>query len=525
MNCPQCGDTENKFAVSLTTGAFNCLHLNNCGIKGSFFEFQKLMGDTPKSEKRDRFANPPAKKYTKPATEIKPPTPPVIAYLNKRGFTRETLDHFKVGAFDNDTAMLPYYRNGELINVKYRSITDKKKMRTETNAEPILFNRDQIYDNRLIICEGEYDAMALYYYGLDAVSVPMGAKNLQWIDTEWEYLETFDEIYLCFDMDQAGQEAARLVAARLGEWRCRIVRLPKKDANECLLAGVAIHGLIDQAETITPETLVSTLYFEEQVQDLFRLGPQLFGVPTAWEELNHKLKGWRGSEVTVWSGRNGSGKSTILNQHLIDMAQKGVKSCIFSGEMPPARYLRWAVVQHKENDAPSPAAIQSSLAWMNDKIFILNITNGVEPSKLLSDFEYAARRYGVTHFVVDSLMKVSLDMRDEYNAQKDFISSLCDFAQKFNVHVHVVAHPRKTFSDDDTPGKVDVKGSSHITDLAHNVIVLNRTTDEQREKVEKKGKTLSDAQMYLKKNREFGIEGKIHLWFNEKTKRYRDGEG
>lgn len=524
LNCPQCGDTENKFAISLITGAFNCLHLNSCGIKGSFFEFQKLMGDTPKSEKRDRFANPPTKNYTKPNTEIRPPTPPVIDYLNRRGFTRETLEHFKVGAFDNDTAMLPYYRNGELVNVKYRSITDKKKMRTETNAEPILFNRDQIYDNKLIICEGEYDAMALYAYGIDAVSVPMGCKNLQWIDTEWDYLETFDDIYLCFDMDGAGQEAARQVAARLGEWRCRIVSLPRKDANECLLSGVAIHPLIDQAETITPETLVSTLHFEEQVQDLFRLGPQLFGVKTAWEELNHKLKGWRGSEVTVWSGRNGSGKSTILNQHLIDMAQKGVKSCIFSGEMPPARYLRWAVVQHKENDAPSPAAIQASLTWMNGKIFILNITNGVDPSKLLSDFEYAARRYGVTHFVVDSLMKVSLDMRDEYNAQKDFISSLCDFAQKFNVHVHVVAHPRKTISDDDTPGKVDVKGSSHITDLAHNVIVLNRTTDEQREKAGKKGKTISDAQMYLKKNREFGIEGKIHLWFNEKTKRYRDGE-
>ena len=186
LNCPQCGDTENKFAISLTTGAFNCLHLNSCGIKGSFFEFQKLMGDTPKPEKRDRFANPPTKNYTKPNTEIRPPTPPVIDYLNRRGFTRETLEHFKVGAFDNDTAMLPYYRNGELINIKYRSISDKKKMRTETNAEPILFNRDQIYDNKLIICEGEYDAMALYAYGIDAVSVPMGCKNLQWIDTEWD---------------------------------------------------------------------------------------------------------------------------------------------------------------------------------------------------------------------------------------------------------------------------------------------------------------------------------------------------
>lgn len=522
MNCPSCGDTEAKFAVNLTNGAYNCLHLNNCGIKGSYNQLRGIYGDRPINSNQDRFINTQKKTFTKPTTEIKERTYQVIEYLRKRGFTDDTMGHFHIGASDSDTVMLPYYRNGELINVKYRSITDKKKMHTEKDAEPILFNRDQVYSDTLIICEGEYDAMALYRYGMDAVSVPMGAKNYQWIDQEWEYLETFKEIFLCFDMDGAGQEAAREVAQKLGLWRCRIVSLPAKDANECLLKGLSIGECFSDAKVISPDTLVTPTHFEEQVLELFCAGKNLFGVPTAWEGLTEKLKGWRGGEVTIWSGRNGSGKSTILNQHILDMAQKGVKSCIFSGEMPPARYLRWAVIQHRENDAPSPTAISASLNWMDGKIYILNITNRLLPEKLLSDFEYAARRFDVRHFIVDSLMKVSLDPNDEYKAQADFIDSLCMFAQKFNVHVHVVAHPRKTISDSDEPGKVDVKGNSHITDLAHNVLILNRTSEEAAEKVKKKGKTPSDMQLYVKKNREFGIEGKVHFIFNEKTKRYRE---
>lgn len=526
FNCPECGDKERKFAVSLITGAYNCMHLNNCGAKGSFYDLQKLLGDEPTRRKKDRFVNTKPKSYTLPKVEVKPVTQPVIDYLDKRGLIAEVREHFKVGAEDGDTVMLPFYRNGELVNVKYRSITDKKKMRTEKDAEPILFNRDNITEERLIICEGEYDAMALYRYGMEAVSVPMGAGNLQWIDCEWEYLETFSEIFICFDMDAAGKKAARDVAARLGEWRCRIVSLPGKDANECLIKKLPIAQQWQDAEVLSPDTLVSTMYFEDQVQNLFRMGTQLFGTPTAWKGLDKKLKGWRGGEVTIWSGRNGSGKSTILNQHILDIASKDVKSCIYSGEMPPERYLRWAVVQRTQNDGPSPRSIKEAMQWMDGKIYILNITSGVLPDKLLSDFEYAARRYDVKHFVVDSLMKVSLDSKDEYNSQKEFVGRLCQFAQKFDVHVHIVAHPRKTASDDDAPGKVDVKGSSHITDLAANVIVMNRTSDEIKEamKLKKKPVTVSDAQLYLKKNREFGIEGKVHLWFNIRTKCYSDNE-
>ena len=282
-----------------------------------------------------------------------------------------------------------------------------------------------------------------------------------------------------------------------------------------------IQNCFNTATELTPETIVSPDYFSAKIQALFELGAKLFGTPTAWERLDDLLKGWRGGELTIWSGRNGAGKSTIINQVVLDIAKKSEKACIYSGEMPPERYLRWAIIQHKENDNPSPYSIDDCLSWMSGKIYILNITNTIAPDKLLEDFEYAARRFGCKHFVIDSLMKITINENDEYNQQKQFVSRLTDFVKDFNAHVHLVAHPRKTNSDTDEPGKVDIKGSSHITDLAHNVIVLYRPSEDQKDTARKKGKIVSDMQLYVKKNREFGNEGKVHMWFNQITKKFK----
>lgn len=527
FNCPFCDDKEKKFSINVITGLYNCFHLNNCGVRGDFYSFQQKLGDTPgKLNKKRVFVNQPKKNFVRPqidCPQMQDVQVPVYKYLKARGFNDETIKHSRIGAKEN-TIMFPYFKNGVLTNIKYRDINDKKKMRQETDAEPLLFNRDNIDDEILVICEGEYDAMALHQYGIEAVSVPNGASGLTWIEQEWDYLESFRHINICYDQDAAGKEGAAKLATRLGLWRCSMINLPYKDANECLLKGISkeeIKGCFNTPVDLTPETIVSPDYFTDKIQRLFELGVKLFGTPTAWEELDGVLKGWRGSELTVWSGRNGSGKSTILNQVILDLAKKGERSCIYSGEMSPERYLRWAIIQHKENDNPTPASIADALQWMTGKIYILNVTDIITPDKLLEDFEYAARRYGCKHFVIDSLMKVSMSENDEYNQQKAFVSRLTDFVKKFNVHIHLVAHPRKTITDMDEPGKVDIKGSSHITDLAHNVIVLYRPNDEQKAKAAKKGAAVSDMQLYVKKNREFGTEGKVHMWFNQQTKKFR----
>jgi len=526
-NCPFCGDKEWKGSINSITGAFNCLHLNNCGVKGSFYDFQKRLGDEPDKLNKNRvFANKVKKDFVRPQKDCPPMKDiqvPVYKYLKGRGFSDETIKFFRIGAEEN-TIKFPYFKNGVLTNIKYRDIVNKKTMRQEKDAEPLLFNRDNVFDDILVICEGEYDCMALHEFGIESVSVPNGAGGLTWVEQEWEYLETFKHIKICFDNDNAGKEGAAELAARLGLWRCSLVELPFKDANECLKQGLFAEDMkkyFDNSIDLTPETIVSPDYFTPKVIRLFEMGAKLFGMPTAWESLDNVLKGWRMGELTIWSGRNSSGKSTILNQVVLDIAKKGAKTLIYSGEMPPDRYLRWAVIQHKEKEHPEEYEIENSLNWMTGKLYLLNVTNTITPDKLLADCEYASRRYNCTHFVVDSLMKISLNENDEYNQQKQFVTRLFDFAMKMNVHVHLVAHPRKTASDNDEPGKVDIKGSSHITDLASNVIVLYRSSDEQKEKIRKKGKIASDMQLYVKKNREFGIEGMVHMWFNGDTKKFR----
>jgi len=525
MNCPACGDTERKFGVNILSGAYNCLHLKRCGIAGGFHDLQKLFGDNPVRKAFSPLVKPTAKKYVKPIVEIFPVTAPVAAYLDKRRLTAETRDFFRVGAEDDDTVMLPFYKNGVLVNVKYRSITDKKKMRTAKNAEPTLFGRDLITGNSLIICEGEYDAMALHRYGKQAVSVPMGAGNLQWIDTEWEFLERFKEIYLCFDMDDPGRDAAVQIADRLGKWRCKIVSLPFKDANECLVKEATIAEHFESASYDAPPMLTTPTAFLERIMVNRNAGPERLGVPTAWRCLTDKLGGWRPGEVTVWSGRNGAGKSTVLSQSIVDLAGKGVKSCIYSGEMLPEDYLEWAVAQHTKNGNPSDFMFTKSIEWMEGKIYVLDTIKNLTPKELFDNFEYAARRYGVTHFVIDSLMKIRLSGQDENRAQCDFLNEMTLFAQKLRVHVHLVAHPRKTENDNDLLGKVDIKGSSGITDFANNVIFMSRVSETDKESMMEKGLRSPDAFMRLSKNRKRGIESSgMPMYFDIDTKIFTEKE-
>jgi twinkle protein len=528
MDCPFCDDRLGKFSINSITGLYNCLHLNTCGAKGDFYHFQKELGDKPKKlEGKKVFIGNEKKKYIKPK-EIKPIGDNeinVYRYLKGRGFNDETIKYFRLGA-DGSIVKFPFRKNGVLVNIKHRDIHDKNKMWQEKNAEQVLFNRDNIENNILVIVEGEFDAMALYQYGIEAVSVPAGVSNQVWVENEWDYLDTFKHILICFDTDQAGKEGAVKLAERLGLWRCSLVTLPLKDANECLLKNISTEEItlcFARAKELSPETLVSPDFFNDKIQRLFEMGAKLFGTPTAWTELDSILKGWRGSEVTIWSGRNGSGKSTILNQVILDLAAKGVRSCIYSGEMPPERYLRWAIIQHTENNYPQPVSILDSLQWMTGKLYILNVTNTITPDELLNNFEYAARRYGVKHFVIDSLMKISINDSDEYNEQKRFVSRLTDFVKIHDCHVHLVAHPRKAASDTDEPGKVDIKGTSHITDLAHNVIVLYRPTEDQKSNSIKKGKVAADMVLFVKKNREFGIEGAVMFKYAEATKKFISG--
>ena len=73
--------------------------------------------------------------------------------------------------------------------------------------------------------------------------------------------------------------------------------------------------------------------------------------------------------------------------------------------------------------------------------------------------------------------------RDIYEAQSLFSNSIADFAQNKNVHVHIVAHPRKIMGS--IISKMDISGSGDLSNRADNVFGIHRVTPALREEVEK----------------------------------------
>lgn len=446
----------------------------------------------------------------------------VLDWLMGRGLTAETVAAFKIAELvqgGKTYAVFPYLRDGEFVNAKYRNLAEKKDMRQESGAEPCLFGWHLIDPKArtVAICEGEPDAMTLHQMGVPALSVNAGAGNHQWIENEWERLERFSEFLIFFDGDEQGEKGAKEVMHRLGIERCKRVHLPAKDANEMLARGATAEDFancIKNAKPQDPEELRGAGEFIAKVCSMF--------YPAHGEESDPVLRlgrdcNWfefRQGELTVWTGYNGHGKSLLLSQVMLGLMQQGERVTVFSGEMTPERQLKRMMKQATGLDRPSMNYIHEVGQWLNERMWLFNVVGSATIDRLLTVFAYANKRYGVRHFVIDSLMMTDVpeDGSGAITAQKEAIRKLCDFAKRNGCHVHLVAHPRKGQDETKAPGKLDVAGSSKITDGADNVFtVWSARRDEAQEDADP---DKPDARLELHKQRNGDVQHyRLALWF------------
>lgn len=470
-----------------------------------------------------KFAGP-KRVYSKPAKPpVTKPVGKVLAYLTEeRKLSLETIQAFKVGASKSDDAIVfPFLRADELVNVKHlmleRDANGKKKTWQAQDAEPCLFGWHLIPDDTkaVVIVEGELDAMSLHQYGLPALSINQGAGNHQWIDQDYEHLERFQEIFLWFDNDEAGKKGVAEVAARLGLERCRIVSYRLKDANEALQADVTQDEILEAvagAQRIEPSDLKTPESYLDGVIEMFSGQPLGHtGSPLPWPAWQERVR-LRPAELSIWTGINGHGKSDLLGNVLINLIQNDERICIFSGEVKPKMLLyRMTVQACATSRAPIPF-VKAASSWMTGSLWLYDHVGSVDQAKLLEAFKYAAKRYRVTHFVIDSLMKCGI-AEDDYKGQKQFIDALCDFKNDFHVHVHLIAHARKGESEEKAPGKLDIKGTGAISDLADNVFTVWRNKKKELERDPSQDD--EDARLYCHKQRATGYEGALRLWFDK----------
>jgi twinkle protein len=485
--------------------------------------------------KEHRVENP-KKTYSKPSKEGVSRLLPQHAQwlLEVRKITGATCDKFKL-ASRNGNLMFPYLRDGELIAAKYRPIP-KKEFFVDGDCEPSLFGWQALPPNArtVVLCEGEMDALAFAEYGVAALSVPFGGgkagKQTPWIEAEFDRLAKFDWIYLALDSDGEGQAATLEIMTRLGRERCRLVTLPFKDANECLMKGVSresIQTALAEAQTQDPDSLRKASAFEDELVREFANVDAEPGIRLPWPKIGDRLI-LRESEVSIWAGVNGHGKSQVIGQVVLGALADDWLACVASMEFRPAKWLKRIVRQATAQAHPAEAYVRHIARWFHDKLWAFDVTGKAKSATLLEVFAYAARRYGVKLFVIDNLAKCGFD-EDDYNGQKDFVDQLTDFAKLHQVHVALVCHMRKTESEDRPSDKMGVKGSGAITDMADTFVAVwrNKAKEEAVRVAKAKGAEVSDeiadkpdALLICGKQRNGEEEPKVALWFDQRTLQY-----
>jgi twinkle protein len=482
-----------------------------------------------------------------------------VQWLAKRGISETTARRNRVGTqrayipklgAEVDCIAFPYFRDGELVNIKFRALAEKAFAQVK-DAEKILYGLDDIADtNSAIIVEGEPDKLAVEEAGIrNVVAVPDGAPKevkagdpdpedakFSYIAACAEYLERLDRIILAVDDDVPGRALAEELARRLGKERCWRVRWPDsgdvqcKDANDVLLA----HGpdvlreCIEQAEPYPIAGLHSIFDFVDETTALYRDGRQR-GLSTGWESLDEFMT-IRPGELSVLTGVPGSGKSEFVDALAVNLAGiHGWRFTLCSFENPPAEHIAKLAEKHLGLpfwDGPtrrmSETDLQRAMDWINDHFHLIRFDDEAPTiDAILEKARAAVLRHGIRGVVIDPYNEIE-HRRPTNMTETEYVSQLLGkvkrFAQHHAVHVWFVAHPAKLQRDDrgsrPIPTLYDISGSANWVNKADLGIVVHRDLD--------KDPTLAEIQVRKVRFKSVGKIGTVALRWDRATGRYSE---
>ncbi|GHU77848.1 hypothetical protein AGMMS49992_26940 [Clostridia bacterium] len=264
---------------------------------------------------------------------------------------------------------------------------------------------------------------------------------------------------------------------------------------------------------------------------------QIVSIPSGINLLDRKLIGFNKGELSIWSGGNGSGKSTMLAQLALESINRGFCVAMFSGELTDKRMKNWLHLQAAGKQFTEPTQYDGVYftppeigvridQWAGDKLWLYNNDYGTNARAVITDTLAHMREHATDVVIIDNLMSLDLSTMpgDKLEKQSAIVLMVSEIAKRYNVHIHFVCHPRKPTG---FLRKTDISGTADLTNAADNVFMLHRVNDDFRKLAVdffEKGK----AERYFEysnvlevmKNRDLGIEGEmIGMYFEKESKR------
>jgi twinkle protein len=256
-----------------------------------------------------------------------------LEYIDRRGITKDTHAFFDVKAkidkdgkpvavgypFGPDSKGQDVYQVKRIDdpprNLKFRSVGEISE---KGGWGPAYFSAGSA--KSITIVEGLDDAMACWQLlgKYPVYAVKSSSSALTDVRRDFEYLNTFERIYLCLDSDEPGQAATKKLAAVFDFKKVYHVKLaPYKDATEFAEAGKVkeFKDVWYGAQRFLPEGVKSSFRSLDAALDAAGKNP---GHPWPWPKFQYLTDGIK-NKCYLFSGLEGIGKTEVfhaLEHHL-----------------------------------------------------------------------------------------------------------------------------------------------------------------------------------------------------------------
>jgi len=385
---------------------------------------------------------------------------------------------------------------GSHVATKIRQVEGKRIWSQGDMRDALLFGQNLFKSGGkyITITEGEIDAMSAYEMlgsKWAVVSIKNGVQSaVQNCKQHLEYLNSFDNVVVCFDNDKPGIEASQKVAQLFEPNKCKIVRLDYKDANEYQKMGKSKDFVQDwwSAEAYTPAGIMN----------LAKLGDSLYEedycetIPYPWSAMNEKTYGMRTGELVTFTSGAGMGKSSIMRELMHHILKNSNDNIGILALEESTKNTAFNIMSVEANQRLYIKEIRNQFSreqlnqWQKDTIgsgrfFAFDHFGSIGNDEILSRVRYMAKSLDCKWIFLDhlSILVSGQDEGDERKSIDVLMTKLRSLVEETGVGLLLVSHLRRPSGDLGHENGKEVtlshlRGSASIAHLSDSVIALER---------------------------------------------------
>jgi len=420
-----------------------------------------------------------------------------IKSIPDRGITLQTCEKYGVTQ-DNGQHFYPYTDDaGGVVAAKLRRVADKtfSILGTFTNAR--LFGQQLFHagGKAVTITEGELDALAAFQMNgslYPVVSVRNGAQAaLKDCKTQYEWLNSFDSIVICFDADEPGKKASKEVAELFGQ-KAKIVKHLSgyKDACDYLIAGATKEFVNEwwRAEVYIPDGIINAASLWEEVIKPEAKAEAMY----PWKGLNKLLYGIRPSELVTVTAGSGLGKSQFLREilfNILNTTKWNVGGLFLEESTRKTARSIMSLHANKLLHLPDTPTTEKELKDAFDatlgtnRVYLFDHFGSSDVDNIANRIRYMAKACDCRVIFLDhiSIVISGQDNGDERKAIDNMMTKLRTLVQELEITLICVSHLRRPqgnqgHEDGGSVSLSQLRGSGAIAQLSDAVITLERNS-------------------------------------------------